>query len=149
MKANAWPLDEQNARRGRVCVGYFAASLPEEVTRTASAAQASKIRRAAAFESQRLLFAEFQADANLGGQVWEDADGVSRSVHIRVQNLIVDYVDCALSARVDHRARPAALPAPVSSCPPGPALPALRPDRLQLRSRASERDASEPDRPGH
>ena len=113
LKANAWPLHEQNRHRGRVCWGYYG-SLPEAIQLQVSSAKATQLRRLIAFKSQQIAFREFDDDVNFLGQAWPDATGTERNVYVRVQNLIVDYIDYAQSSgTLQNQA------CPVCLCPTG------------------------------
>lgn len=63
-----------------------------------STTMATEARRAMAFAAQRLAFAEFEQTPLWLGHKWLDARGAEQSVHVRVQNLIVDYIDFALAS---------------------------------------------------
>ena len=97
VKADAWPLDEQNRHRGRVVWGYFD-SLPDALQLKLSTAKATEARRLMAYTLQRLAFDEFREPRWLLAQTWEDAGGLECSVHVRIQNLIVDYIDYSMAS---------------------------------------------------
>ena len=113
VKANAWPLDEQNKHRGRICWGYYG-SLPEEIQLQVSAAKATELRRRIAFKSQQIAFREFDDEVSFIGQGWPDATGTEHNVYVRVQNLIVDYIDYAQSSGTLQNQT-----CPVCHCPTG------------------------------
>ena len=97
LKFNAWPQDEQNRHRGRFTWGYFD-NLPEEIQLQLSTTRATQVRRQMAVKMQELAFSEFKRAEMLTGQQWEDKDGVTCSVYIRTQMLILDYIDYALTS---------------------------------------------------
>jgi len=106
IKANVWPLDEQNCHRGRMVFGYFG-SLSDELQLRLSTAKATEARRLMAYASQRLAFHEFKEQSWALAQLWEDAGGIECSVHVRLQNLIVDYIDnCMASGTRQNQACP-------------------------------------------
>ena len=81
-------------QRGRLCWGYFG-DLPDAAKLRLSTANATKARRQVAFESQRLAFRELNDVVFTLGHEWKDANGDLQNVYVRIEQLIVDYVDNA------------------------------------------------------